>query len=417
MFIEFKICNYRSIGEEQILSLVPAPKQRDYLENIIDDGKNQSLNVLAIYGANGSGKSNMLSAIKLFKHIIRHSGRSQSISTLKYDPFLLRDGWGEKPTSMEMTFSIEGERYRFGFEYNEVQVLKEWLFRKGVGREVALFEREGDIIQASSGLRAKTRLISHAIDATKHNALFLSTCDMFNVDEAKYIFEWLFRSLHIDGLNTEQHGTEQLFVEGGFQQQINDYLVRLKLGPVNFAVVKEEAVGGKVTYDIFSVHKHYDAEGKPLNGQLSWRMKDRESSGSIKAFEMGGPIVYALGTGGSLFIDEIEAKMHPLITLDTIDLFLNKETNPHNAQLVFATHDTNLLTYAKLRRDQIYFAEKNNWESTEIYSLSDFTYMGEKERVDSDKEKRYIEGRYGAIPMLTSLGSFWPKSNRKEDGE
>ncbi|PJJ84652.1 AAA family ATPase [Mucilaginibacter auburnensis] len=417
MFIEFKVCNYRSIGEEQILSLVPAPKQRDYLDNIIDDGKNQSLNVVAIYGANGSGKSNILSAIKLFKQIIRHSAHSQSISTLKYDPFLLRETWSEKPTSFEMTFSIEGERYRYGFEYNEATVLKEWLFRKAVGREVALFEREGDIIQPSSGLRAKTRLISHAIDATKHNALFLSTCDMFNVDEAKYIFEWLFRSLHIDGLKTEQHGTERLFIDGGFQQQINDYLVRLKLGPVNFDVIKEETGGGKVTYEIYSIHKHYDVDGRPLNGQLSWSMMERESSGSIKAFQMGGPIVYALSTGGSLFIDEIEAKMHPLITLDTIDLFLNKETNPHNAQLVFATHDTNLLTYAKLRRDQIYFAEKNNWESTEIYSLSDFTYMGEKERVDSDKEKRYIEGRYGAIPMLTSVGEFKPHRKGSDHGK
>jgi AAA15 family ATPase/GTPase len=135
---------------------------------------------------------------------------------------------------------------------------------------------------------------------------------------------------------------------------------------------------------------------------------ERESSGSIKALQLGGPIVLALMTGGVLIIDEIEAKLHPLITLDTINLFLNTESNPHQAQLIFATHDTNLLSYSDLRRDQIYFAEKNNWESTEVYSLSDFVYLRnnnkeEKERPDTDKEKRYIEGRYGAIPVLGPL--------------
>ena len=105
--------------------------------------------------------------------------------------------------------------------------------------------------------------------------------------------------------------------------------------------------------------------------------------------------------------------MHPLITLDTINLFLSKETNPNKAQLIFATHDTNLLSYSKLRRDQIYFTEKNTWESTELYSLSDFVYLPtegdkpEKERSDTDKEKRYIEGRYGAIPCL---GNIYPQN-------
>jgi hypothetical protein len=112
--------------------------------------------------------------------------------------------------------------------------------------------------------------------------------------------------------------------------------------------------------------------------------------------------------GGILVIDEIEAAMHPIMTLNTIDLFLNQESNPNHAQLIFATHDTNLLSYSELRRDQICFVEKNRWESTELYSLSDFVYFGEKngmfksekERPDTDKEKRYLEGRYGAIPVL-----------------
>ncbi|MDP2113110.1 MAG: AAA family ATPase, partial [Bacteroidota bacterium] len=125
-------------------------------------------------------------------------------------------------------------------------------------------------------------------------------------------------------------------------------------------------------------------------------------------------VLWALANGGVLIIDEIEAKLHPVMTLNTIDVFLDKDSNPNNAQLIFATHDTNLLSYSKLRRDQICFAEKNKWESTEIYSLSDFVYFGdkngefktEKERPDTDKEKRYFEGRYGAIPALGNFQKF-----------
>lgn len=129
--------------------------------------------------------------------------------------------------------------------------------------------------------------------------------------------------------------------------------------------------------------------------------------------QLSGPILWTLANGGVLIIDEIEAKLHPIMTLNTIEAFLNKESNPNNAQLIFATHDTNLLSYAKLRRDQICFAEKNKYESTEIYALSDFIYFdknndskSEKERPDTDKEKRYFEGRYGAIPVLGEFQTF-----------
>ena len=140
---------------------------------------------------------------------------------------------------------------------------------------------------------------------------------------------------------------------------------------------------------------------------------------------MSGPVLWVLATGGCLVADEIGASMHPIMTLKTVEAFLGKESNKNGAQLIFATHDTNLLTYAKLRRDQIYFVEKNDWESSELFSLSDFKYIGEKdgvafsesERPDTDKEKRYIEGRYGAIPALGSFGDYmkrmvWQKEEK-----
>jgi AAA15 family ATPase/GTPase len=432
MLIEFKVSNYRSVGEEQILSLIPSGKQKEHPDNIISNGKHRALNALAIYGANGSGKSNLLLAMGLLDKLIHLSARSSSTTKLPYDPFLLRDGWEIKPTKFEITFVIEQNKYRYGVEFYRDEISREWLFRKSTGREVVLFLREKDIIDPTSGFKGNSKIIDLAIEATKKNALFLSTCDMFNVDEAKLIFNWFKHFNNIDGIDTEEEEirTVNMWDDTDEKEEITQYLLRLNLGLIGIDISKKEFdevdlpkninestrnlliknLYGSQGYSIQALHKTYSFDGKEAKQNVSWNFDERESKGTIKALHLSGPILWALKNGGVLVIDEIEAKMHPLITLDTINLFLNKDTNPNNAQLIFATHDTNLLTYSNLRRDQIYFTEKNKWESTEIFSLSDFVYIGdkinskgEKERPDTDKEKRYFEGRYGAIPFL---GSF-----------
>jgi AAA15 family ATPase/GTPase len=437
MLIEFKVANYRSVGEEQILSLIPSGKQKEYSDNIISNGKHTALNALAIYGANGSGKSNLLLAMGLLDKLIHLSARSSSITKLPYDPFLLRDGWETKPTKFEITFVIEKNKYRYGVEFSRDEIVREWLFRKSTGREVVLFLREKDIIDPTSGFKGNTKIIDLAIEATKNNALFLSTCDMFNVDEAKLIFNWFKHFNNIDGIDTEEEEikTVNMWDNAEEKEEITQYLLRLNLGLTGIDISKKEfdevdlpkninestrnllikKLSGSQGYSIQALHKMYSFDGNEVKQNISWNFDERESKGTIKALHLSGPILWALKNGGVLVIDEIEAKMHPLITLDTINLFLNKQTNPNNAQLIFATHDTNLLTYSNLRRDQIYFTEKNKWESTEIFSLSDFVYIGdklnskgEKERPDTDKEKRYFEGRYGAIPFL---GPFKPLKN------
>ncbi|HEY0297914.1 MAG TPA: AAA family ATPase [Arachidicoccus sp.] len=146
MLIEFRVANYRSIGEEQILSLIPASKQKEYLDNIISKGKHDAINALAIYGANGSGKSNLLRAMGVLDTLIHFSARSTSTTKLPFDPFLLREGWETKPTKFEITFIIEEEKYRYGVEFYRESVEREWLYRKGQGREVALFLRKRETI-------------------------------------------------------------------------------------------------------------------------------------------------------------------------------------------------------------------------------------------------------------------------------
>ena len=446
MLLEFKVANYRSIGDEQILSLIPAPKQRDFPENIIEENRYESLNVIGLYGNNASGKSNILLSMSLLNRLVHLSARASSTTHLPYEPFLLREGWQTKPTRFEITFILNKNRYRYGVEFIREEVVREWLYRKSQSREVALFNRKGEIIDTGPGYKGNSKLIDAAVEATRNNALFLSTCDMLNVEEAKEIFQW-FRYFHmINGLNTEDQAinTIALLNNENFKNLINLYFHRLNLGIEDVEIMAKdfdpaelpenlpeaarsliaEELKGKKGFTILTRHQTYDKDGEPTGSQLTWKMDEKESAGTGKAFQISGPIFWALMNGGVLIIDEIEAKMHPKMTLDTIDLFLNKETNPHQAQLIFATHDTNLLTYSRLRRDQIYFAQKNKWESTEIYSLSDFVYIGsndpiklEKERPDTDKEKRYIEGRYGAIPLLGSVKELKPFLNRWPEKE
>ena len=441
MLIEFKVSNYRSIGEEQSLSLIPAPKQKEYSDNIFTKGKHQALNAIAIYGANGSGKSNFLQAMSLLDSLIHLSARSSSTTKLPYDPFLLREGWDSKPTKFEITFIVGDDKYRYGFEFIKEEFVREWLYRKGPGREVALFLREGDTIDPSAGFKGNGKIIDAAIEATRPNALFLSTCDMLNVEEAKDIFKWFQHFNNIDGIDTENEEirTVTMWQDSADRMQISKYLESLNLGFTGIKISTRDfnesdlpknvdentrnqlikKLSGMQGYSVHSEHKIYAAEdGKVTDKVTSWKFDERESKGTHKAFHLSGPILWAIKNGGTLIIDEIEARMHPLLTLNTINFFLNKETNPNNAQIIFATHDTNLLTYSELRRDQIYFTEKNSWESTEIFSLSDFIYLGdetspkfEKERPDSDKEKRYFEGRYGAVPFLGRFNPIKAKKN------
>lgn len=417
MLLEFKVSNYRSIGEEQTISLIPVQNQKDQTQNIIHKNKYNALNAIALYGANASGKSNILKAMSLLSRIVHISARTSSTTKLPHDPFLLREGWDNRPTSFEILFVIEDKRYRYGFEFNANEIQKEWLFRKSAGREVNLFGREGEIIDVSSGYNGTKKLIDAAIEATRTNALFLSTCDILNIEEAKNIMKWFKYFNMMDGLNTtERIDTFELWDD--YKEKIKQYMSSLSLDIADIDIEKtvEELNPNvkKQSITVSSQHKIYGSSEGSEKSRLTWNFHDRESAGTIQAFHLSGPILWALANGGVLIIDEIEAKLHPIMTLNTINVFLNKESNPNNAQLIFATHDTNLLSYSKLRRDQIYFAEKNKWESTEFYSLSDFIYFGEKngefvsekERPDTDKERRYIEGRYGAIPILGGFQNF-----------
>ena len=446
MLLEFRVTNFRSVCEEQVLSLRPETRYKDVPANVIVRGRHQALNALALYGPNDSGKSNLLRAIALLDTLVSTSARGASTDRLPHDPFLLRQGWEKKPTEFEITFVSNGSRYRYGVAYTATAVGREWLYRKGPGREVALFEREDDTIEVRPGLEGLPTVLAAAIATTRPNSLFLSWCDSFNIAEAKHLRQWFHQLRSIDGLDTRFEGmnTAQMLQGSDYAGRIASFLTSLGLGVLGVAVEQlqfEEAqlprsmpqalrrevasqLQGATNLTVKATHRLYDAQGRPGSESRTWDWETRESAGAVKALELSGPVIWILANGGVLVIDEIEASLHTQLTQHIVGLFLNPATNPQGAQLLFATHDTNLLAYLDLRRDQICFAEKNAWESTETYALSDFQYLplsrsgGGKapaaERPDTDKEKRYLEGRYGAIPASADFQRFvaqyaaWP---------
>lgn len=413
MLLDFKVANFRSIGEEQILSLIPASNHKEYPENIVESGKYAALNTISIYGANSSGKSNLLLAFYVMKLMVLTSAKNSSTDALPWLPFLLKEGLEQSDTKFEILFVLKGIRYRYGYQYNSERVASEWLMRKQSGRETAVFQRQGEVIDISSGINGSSRLIDAAVEGTKPNNLFLSMADAFNVEEAKDIISWF---NDMDTLNTRSSlnlakQTDSLLKDAEYNAAIRGYLKSLNLG-IEDVVSEDPDKANPSQSPIFkAVHNLYDTEGKLKGGTTAWDFTSFESSGSNRALHISGSVVKSLKTGGVLIIDEVEAFMHPIMTLSLIELFMSPESNPKRTQLIFSTHDTNLLNYLKLRRDQVYFMEKNRWESSELFSLSDFKYKNAEgedttERWDSDKEKRYIEGRYGAIPFLGGFKRF-----------
>jgi uncharacterized protein len=429
MLIEFSVTNFRSIADRQVLSLTPDPKEKGFPENRLERGRSTALNAIAIYGANSSGKSNLIQAVYTFEELVSTSARFSSTDPLPYQPFLLREGYNERPTVFELVIAIDESRYRYLIEYNETSILGEWLFRKSVGREVMLFGRQHDLIDPSSSLHASATVLDAAIEATKSNTLFLSVCDAFNIKEAQKIIRWFGTLQVIDGLNTDRHkpSTAILWNKVQYRPILQAYLESMRLGMQSvdleamqvetsaFPSILPDTLGATFLQQLLksaprfvSQHQMYRADdGKPSGKTVKFDWEDQESAGSQKILFLSGPVVWALANAGILIIDEIEAKSHPILTLALIERFLSKETNPLGAQLIFATHDTNILSYSPLRLDQIYFAEKNSWESTNLYSLADFespTPLKGAERkkfIHLDKERKYLEGRYGAIPFLS----------------
>jgi len=402
MLIGFSVGNYKSFKETVTLSMVASSITEEDKE--LDENNvfqiNDKLSLLksaAIYGANASGKSNIVAAINFMKWFVLNSSKETQVSdAIDIEAFRLSTETEKEPSFFEIVFLLEDKTFRYGFDVNAREVVSEWLFQADDSQEKMLFERDFnnyilDDFSEGQGISDKTR----------SNALFLSVVAQFNGKISGKILLWFSKTLQlISGLQDTQYREETLefFENDRHRHDIIEFIKKLDLGIADIQIKKyisqKTAMFGIYEVGVKTVHRKYDADGKQAAIEL-FDIETHESEGTNKLFALAGILLDTLRTGKILLIDELDARLHPLITRELICLFNSNETNPHNAQLIFTTHDTNLLSSKSFRKDQIWFTEKDNKGATDLYSLVEY-----KVGKDASFERDYIIGKYGAIPFI-----------------
>ena len=409
MLIEFTVGNYRSFKDPVTFSMVAAKlraKDKTLDENTVFPltDKISLLKSCAVYGANASGKSNLVHAFRFMRYFVLSSATGLQVDErIDVDCFRLSTETEGESSFFEMVFFIDDKRYRYGFMVNKQKVHSEWLHHAKV-KETNLFYRENGEFELSSTFKEGKGLP----EKTRENALFLSVVAQFNGEIALTVLRW-FRELEITygiydiildiPLDRLDLGWVEWLEDPRLVEEIISFVKQMDVGISDIEVEFESDTSWphpipKVT----ALHRKYDGK-KPDYSLVTFDLETHESEGTKKIFALAGPILNALRDGKVFIIDELDARLHPLITEAIIRLFNSNETNPNNAQLVFTTHDTNLLTNKLFRRDQIWFTEKNKYGATDLYSLAEIKNV----RSDAAFEKDYITGRYGAIPFIGGL--------------
>lgn len=420
MIVEFTVGNFLSFYENRNISF-EAKGISELKGNIINSNKHKLLRSIVVYGANSSGKSNLIKALDRMRECVLTSVKLNDSDNLDYSPFLLSKNGEDEPTYFEIIFLDQGNRYRYGFEYNLNEIINEWLFvGKNSNNETPLFIRTKEGI----GVSEKFTEGQGKEQSTNSNRLFISLVAQLGGETSKQVIEWFKNYNVLSGL---EHKDYNGFTLRMLHKQLNgcdeslSLFKNLNLGFSDIQIAESEfnplelpdllsknvktklikEMTGKTVVSLKTVHNKYDKKGNIIDKVLLDK-DDNESEGTNKIMDLSGPIVDTLMLGKLLVIDELDAKLHPLITIHIVNLFNSPETNPNNAQLLFATHDTNLLSSDLFRRDQIWFTEKDEKEQTDLYSLYNVNLPdGSKVRNDSNLERNYIRGRYGAIPFIT----------------
>jgi predicted ATPase len=386
----------------------------DWLEesNVAMVADQRLLKSAAIYGANASGKSNFLAGMEIFRQFVQNSSKeSQAGEKIPVIPFRLNTATESAPTHFEIVFLQNGARYRYGFEATAEMIQAEWLFsQKDSIRETRLFTREGSTIEASVEFREGKGLEAR----TRPNALFLSVVSQFNGGIAGEIMRWMERFRGISGLDDVNYlaFTSQLLQDARLGPKIRGLIRRLDVGiedlqtielsvserlkllPKDFPEhLRKEVLASPGAFMIKTLHKRF-SEKNQVCENVEFNFKNEESAGTQKLVAMSGPFLRTLEDGSVLFVDELEARLHPLLTKALVGLF-NDPENQKTAQLIYATHDEGLLDSARIRRDQVWFVEKDEIGASRLFSLAEF-----KVRKEAKFGKEYLLGQFGAVPHL-----------------
>ena len=403
MLIRFSFKNFKSFKNENCLDM-EATSLKEHEYNIAKTEYGDYLKIAAIYGANASGKTNVLQAFSYMKKKVLVSDDSRINNNLSEEnifTFMINN----EPISLEVEILAKNNKiYKYGFEVLNNAIISEWLYEKRVNKFYEIFERTNNNIEVKDN---KNKLLGLA--NVDEKTLFLNVFAKIdkNNEDFNNVYNWFIDANYLD------------LGDPNFENALNN---RISLKIIEDKKYKEELLKFIKTFDAtidsINISPNSLEELKNTNGVVKVELVHNgedgnkkalplvlESNGTMKMFHLFDFLMDTLRNGRVLFVDELDAKLHPLLTRYIINLFHNSEKNIGNGQLIYSTHDTVNLNKETFRRDEIWFVEKDKNGVSELYSLSDYIIEDEngnakKVRNDATYNKDYLTGRYGAIPVL-----------------
>lgn len=415
MLVYFKAENYKSVKDPVVINFEATAIAAHQQTNVLERGKAKLLKTVLLYGANASGKSNILEAFVTYRALILTSTSHHSTSQLPMQPFKLNTETVKRPSHFESEFIIKNKRYKYGFKANKKHIESEWLIEVKLTTESPIFLR----IAQEFDIDKKKFLNAEGLDKKcNENVLFLSVADQWNVPLAKEIYMWFYDMVTIHPLHDRafKRHTNELLEKTEYNKLINDLVAHADLGIKSLNVVKFVETQrqhlqerGILSHDesdpdnksrVFARHDVYNNEGQ-VTGVESFDMLTHESEGTKKFYNILGAILSSIKMGNLVLIDELDSRFHTLLTKAIIGLF-NSEIVKSGAQLMAVSHDVSVVDQELLRRDQVYIVEKDNFGATTTASLAEYKTV----RNETPFAKNYLEGKYGGIPFIENLENF-----------
>ena len=419
MLLNFSVSNHLSIYDEQTISLIGTKLGGPHAPMPTDFRSDGVLPCAIIYGPNASGKSNLLIALMFMRNQVLHSHSRANNNGIPCRPFMLADDEPIKPTTMEISFVANNIRYDFGFVATPEAYIDEWLFSYPEGRRRKLYERHEQDVSFGSEMKGAKKML---VDFMRPTSLFISTATQ-NLHEELAPIRDFFESFYMSNqISVAQDLINATFKEGQIDPRSIEFLERIGTGvvdykqteidiPETFKLMSKEFIGvlkkhmgdGEDFPDFPDDEKNYSIElaHKARNNKKIYFNTENESSGTRRLLLILNGIFKALDDGKLVIIDELDASLHTLAVESIITLFTDSTINTKGAQLIATTHDTNLMGSEKLRRDEIWFVEKDIYGASSYYSLAEI-----KSRKHEKFEEGYLQGRYGAVPSMSWL-KYW----------
>ncbi|WP_432746713.1 ATP-binding protein [Streptomyces sp. JH002] len=416
MLLSFRVGNHRSLWEEQQLNLTPV-----YEADRPEGTAWEAVPVAAVFGANAAGKSNVVDALRFMRHMVVASHReAEPGGGIERKPFALDSEGAESASWYVVDLALEGVRHTYGFSIDSDRVVDEWLYSYPHGRRRKIFQRDENGISFGDAVPEKELQLVGSI--TEPNTLFMSVAARSRQESVLPVYMWFSHALSIKdrplwwassaatGLLSDVDRAASVvsllraadlgIEDAGLRKRFVDVKTSRSTGGTvtwTFRDLSKDAGPGSDEADMWQEEVWIAQRGR--NGVTRLGLGE-QSEGTRMLLAYSGPVLDALDTGGLLVIDEVDASLHPKLTAHLIKLFQEPQTNPHGAQLILTTHDASLLGRSGgeeiLKRDQVWFVEKNEYGETSLFPLSDF-----KPRQEENRERRYLGGSYGAVPFLS----------------